>query len=294
MTDRLAEQHREDRRGQLTAAWAGINPAAPHAAPAHLTAVQTRTRVVAGLADLVARMWAAQQRDGLTLLVRDPQERVPFRPCGWCTGAGVLDPPAGWMWTWPADPVGCPRCRGSGRLPADGQPCRVCATAGPCGCDRADAAVAVATAQLAELLDTADVESASDAEVSLLDLADAAEHTVGLGRDRRRLKGAECPVCGSREMVPEVSSHDRREWSITCYGPDCRCHGVGCPCGIGTHRRRDKRHRWVARHWDGPRGLAYRIGVRLPGTVRAHAAPVTRAGGAPSSSAVGAPTITSE
>jgi hypothetical protein len=279
-----------ERRDALLAVWAGNAPSAPHAAPIRLPVVHVRAVIAGELYALTGRMWEALGRGHLVLPIPDPTGRVPLRPCTWCTGTGVLTPPLGWVWDWPADALTCPRCIGEGKLPPHGRACPTCHVEGPCPCDHADATVHHTLAAIGRLLALAGVESASDAEETLADLADLAEHTLGLGRDRRRLKGAECPCCGSRELVPEVSSHNRVEWSITCYGPDCVCAGPGCPCGIGTQRRRGKRHRWPARHWDGPRGLAHRLGVRLPGTMRAWG-DVIGAGGTRSTSAVGRPTI---
>lgn len=279
----LAEQYRADRAAAGEATRAGRVISGHHPVPVRLGPVETRAAIAAALTDLAARMWDTLYAGGLVMLVNNPADRAADLTlwCRWCAGTGEAQPPFGWSWEWPRPrlippaagigpwyrepPIPCPRCAGAGRVPVP-RSCLVCASVAPCRCDRADVVVALALSTLGGLLDLADVELASDAEVTLLAIAERAEAAVGAGPDRRRLPDAECPVCGSREMHAEVSSTDRREWAIRCTGPDCRCHGAGCPCGIGTPRRRDRLHLWPAKTWDGPRGLARRLGVDLPGT----------------------------
>lgn len=299
-----AAAERVARTDQLTAAgWAGLKPGGTHPTPVMLGPVQVRQTIARELSNLAARMRAHADRDGLVLLVRDPADRVPFARCTWCNGAGVVIQPDGWLWLWPPDPIGCPRCRGRGRIPT-GDTCQTCGAMGPCVCDRADATVTAALTTVAGLLDTANSEAAGDADTTLLELAEIAERCVGCGPDRRRLPEApECPVCGSREMYAEVTSEDRREWVIRCTGPDCVCHGPiclcgtcqalprgrrgACPCGVATPRRAGRRHVWPSRLWDGPNGLAAILGINLPGTYTTATPTSVR-----TAAAVGVPTIT--
>lgn len=276
---RMVEVWRLDRAAAVQAALAGRKTGAVPA-PGDLHVVTVRAGVAAQMTALTLRMWAAtgnDERPGRLILLApadgppvgppgswatEPRRRLV--PCGWCD-RGTLVKPEQWPGEWPTDPMPCPRCHGRGEL-RSGRHCPACGAGGPCGCDRADLTVALAARTVDELLDAGDVEAVADAEYTLYGLAELAERTVGLGPDRRRLPGAECPVCGTRELVPEVGNPDPRKWAIYCQGPDCRCQGPGCPCGIGTGRRRDRRHMWPSCTWDGPRGLAAVLGVDLPGT----------------------------
>lgn len=265
---RAAQVWREDRDAVVASARDGHKIIGTVPSPVRLGVSAARFQIVDDLVDLTERMWNAANATALTLVIRE--SRTYTRACTWCVG-GTLPPPVGWAWEWPIDPIACPRCLGGGRIPT-GEQCPACKALGPCRCDRAAIAVALATGTIDTLLGlpgqlpAVHYVGVSDAEYTLADLADRAETAAGAGLDRRRLPLAECPVCGARELVPEVSHHDQRKWAITCYGPDCRCHGPGCPCGIGTDRRKDRRHVWPAATWDGPGGLAAALGVDLPGT----------------------------
>ncbi len=300
--DRAAEQHRLDRAAAVEAYRNGRKVGGPHAAPCNLAPIDARHTIAGELADLSARMWSAVYAGGLVLLLRDPAGHDVSVWCTWCQGTGVAQPPYGWVGDWPAgrlippavgigppylEPeIVCSRCDGAKRVPAAAG-CQGCHATGPCSCDRADVVAALSMATIAELLDAADVEAAADAEVTLLDVAELAERVLRqTGPTRIRLPDAECPVCGAREMFAEVSSPDRREWAVRCAGADCVCAGPersdpdgrkvpACPCGIATPRREGNPHLWPARTWDGPRGLAQRLGVDLPGT-EAYRAPRPR------------------
>lgn len=259
--------YRDDRRAALTAAAAGNKPTGAHTTPVRLDIVAARVHIASEVTALAARMWEAVYGCGLLTILRDPAARDTA--CTWCHGLGQLDPPLGWApWAWPADPVLCPRCNGRGRIPV-ATTCPACHAQGPCDCDRTDLAVALHLDAVDELLDVADTELAADADYTLATLNGYAEHAAGVGKDRRRVPGAECPVCGARELIAEVSDADPRRWSITCTGPDCICAGPGCDCGIGTDRRKDRRHRWPAATWDSRSGLAAAVRAveQLPGVL---------------------------
>lgn len=250
----------EDRVAALAAALAGIKTGT-HPAPLRLGVTQARIRIAAEFVALTGRMHqATTPTAALTWHVTESVDRR--RPCPAGCAGGILIPPAD---THPPAPQACPSCMGAGTIPT-GEPCLACLTTGRCRCDRDDLTVARAATLVERYLDQADVESAADALSTLADLADAALSAAGAGPDRRRLPGAECPVCGTRELVPEVSARNPRRWAIYCQGPDCVCAGPGCPCGIGTERRANRRHLWPAATWDGPHGLAQTLGVDLPGT----------------------------
>jgi hypothetical protein len=254
----------DDRDAAFQAGVAGRVPSGPHPAPARLGPVAARAAIARTLLELAQRMWAATRDDGLRLLVRDPASRIDVATCAWCKGTGICDWPT--VWARPVMPPAapCSRCRGSGMVPA-GRQCQACHTAGACDCDRADITFVLASAVVDDQLDTCDTETVSDAEVTLHNTAALAQLAAGDGPDQRRLT-AECPVCGSREMYAEVSSPRARDWSVRCNGPDCHCTGWRCLCGIGTAKRAGRTHMWPARTWDGPDGLAKRLGVTLPNT----------------------------
>jgi hypothetical protein len=290
--DRAAEQHRLDRQAAVEAYRHGRKVGGPHAAPCNLAPIDARHTVAGDLADLAARLWSAVYAGGLVLLLRDPAGREASVFCTWCQGTGEAQPPHGWPGDWPHSglvppavgygpanyipPVTCSRCD-RGRVPAAAG-CQACQAPGPCSCDRADVVAALSMTTIAELLDAADVEAAADAEATLLDVADLAERVLRqAGPTRIRLPDAECPVCGARELHAEVSSPIRQEWAVRCTAAGCVCAGPersdadgrkvpACPCGIATARRAGNPHAWPARTWDGPHGLAQRLGVALPGT----------------------------
>lgn len=286
-----AEQWRLDRAAAREAVRHRRVISGYHPAPGNLDPIHARHEIGRELTDLSARLWSAAYAGGLVLMVRDPAGVTTW--CTWCHGTGEAQPPHGWEGDWPASrlippaagigppnydpPIPCSRCDG-GRIPA-GDRCPRCGTAGRCRCERADVAAAAAMTTIADLLDLLGVEPAADAEWTLLDCADLAERTLRTGGPTAiRLHGAECPVCGARDMFAATASPDPREWSVRCQGPDCLCGGPEgvtdgvwhdkCPCGIATVRREGRRHVWPSRVWDGPTGLAHRLGVALPGTRR--------------------------
>lgn len=274
----LAEQLAADRAAAAASIRMRMAPGRDRPPPARLHAIEARQRIADAITTLAHRLWthvhgpgpagdAARARAIVDIDI--DRARAVVVPCDWCAGTGVTQRPAGWSWEWPADPPACPRCY-LGRVPT-GNRCPGCYAAGWCGCDRTDLLVGLSLDLLVGLVDVVNVETAAGVETVLNEAADRAEAAAGAGRDRRQIPGPtppECPVCGSRELHAEVSSPKRREWSIRCLGPDCYCLGWGCPCGIGTARREGRRHVWPARRWDGPDGLAARLGVTLPGTRR--------------------------
>lgn len=263
--------HAADRAARHESLRRRITPGKARPAPANLEAITTRTRIVDALTLLHNRLTMDLAGAPVPIRYLDPDTRHALltRPCGWCTGTGITQRPDDWPYPWPPDPPACPACWRGRIASPDAAPCAACRERGRCQCDRPTLHITAALDGLADLLDRLDVEQLTDVDVTLRELTDRAERAAGAGRDLRRLPGdppPECPVCGSRELHAEVSSPDRREWSIRCNGPDCRCEGFGCPCHMGTARRRDLRHVWPAKTWDGPDGLADLLGVALPGT----------------------------
>jgi hypothetical protein len=276
-----AARYRYERAAHLDQIRRGNKGTAARAAPAHLGAVEARARITADVAELASRCWTYAHGDGLVLTVA---EMPSTSPCPWCHGAGHALRPDDWpapapygagtVGEWPSAPIPCSLCRGRTVVPGPHR-CQACgAPAGRCPCDRADVVVALSLSAVTGLVDLLTSEALADIAETLDDCARHAEGVAGAGRDLRRLPGnppPECPVCGSRELHAEVSSPDPREWSIRCAGPDCRCHGKDCPCTIGTDRRKDRRHVWPARVWDGPDNLAALLGVATPAAVQSWA-----------------------
>ena len=244
-----------------------IVPGGPRPVPVRLEPVHARTVISTDVAELTALAWQTTRGELLKLRLRDPDQRQMTTRCPWCHGTTVIDRPDGWMWWWPSGPVTCHRCH-HGRIPT-GETCPGCRRRGPCSCDRPDIMIGTCMTVLGDLLDVCDIETAAAVETVLYEAATLAERAAGAGTDVRRLPGnptPECPVCRSRELIAEVSSPDPREWSIRCTGPDCTCQGShACACGIGQPRRKGRPHLWPAATWDGPTGLARRLGVTLPG-----------------------------
>jgi hypothetical protein len=271
----LARRYRYERAAQLDAIKNGAKPVGEHALPISPAVVEARQRVAGDVAALASRMWKAAHDAGLVLSIRD---RALIRACPWCAGTGLALEPDGWAWTWPDVGIVCALCAGRMVIPT-GQACQACGDPGPCMCDRSDVVLALSLAVVDELLDLADVESIADACDTLERAAGRAERSAGAGSDRRALPGApECPVCGSRDLDAEVSSPDRRRWSVRCGNAECECTGPAhldpatgatvpaCPCGIATTRRAGRRHTWPGSLWDGPHGLARLLGATGTGT----------------------------
>lgn len=263
---RANEAYRRDRAAALLSAKQGRTGAGPHADAGRVGPIAARAFVAHELRRLTERMLTAAAGGPVEFQVMDPASRRRTTRCAWCHGTGWLPPPAGWAWKWPAEPLQCPRCLGHCEAPAH-TPCTVCGVLAACECDHADAVVHLALELLGDLIPgTVDNEAAMDA-LRVLERCDrAARNAASVAEDRRVIK-APCPACGRRELFAEVSSIDRSAWVIRCASYSCACAGAGCSCGRAV-RWPGRRHLWPAREWDGPDGLAARLGVDLPGTAR--------------------------
>lgn len=249
-----------------------ITPGTVRPAPVSLEAITTRTTITDQLTALHHRTTTTVAGAPTPIRWLHPADRHALLtlPCPWCAGTGIAQKPDGWTWPWPPDPPVCAGCWRGRITNPHASPCSACRTPGRCRCDPTTLYITGVLDGLADILDRLNAEHLAAVDATVRDLTDRAERAAGAGRDLRRLPGdppPACPVCGSRELTAEVSRADRREWSIRCDGPDCACLGtLSCPCRMGTPRRKGLPHVWPAKTWDGPGGLADRLGVALPGT----------------------------
>lgn len=243
-----ADHVRRDRQAGLLAVRSGVVPTGPIRAPARVGALKARAAIQHDVRRLADRL-----QDAVGAL------NVPARraeACPWCRGQGVALRPADWdpAWHWPDRSPTCSMCGGYRQC------CPTCRGYGPCGCDDTDlvvmAALDVTAAALPHLLHP---EQAADACRVLERCDKQARRVLGLAEDRRVIK-APCPACDRRgELVAEVTSQNRDEWSVTCVSQLCTCSGPGCGCGRPV-RWRGRRHRWPAREFPA---LAELLGVDL-------------------------------
>jgi hypothetical protein len=78
---------------------------------------------------------------------------------------------------------------------------------------------------------------------------------------------APCPACGRRSLyVGGLAQDDARRRYVACNRVSCTCTGADCGCGqrvrygpVGD--RPGRRHVWPRGEWEGPYGLAARLGV---------------------------------
>lgn len=259
---RAADEWRLDRAAAFEASRHRRVISGHHPAPGNLEPIEARHTLARDLGDLAGRLWSSVYGDGLVLLVRD---RFELDHILWCT--------------WCGPSARCPRCTEE-ILAYAANGCPACGSPPGCDCDRVDITAQSAMGTVADLLDVLDVEAAADAEYTLLEAAYLCDRVLRhKGPARIRLHDAECPACGSRELFAATSSPDPREWAVRCQADNCLCDGPArvdgdgrrwpaCPCGIATPRRAGRRHLWPSRTWDGPTGLAQRLGIALPGTAR--------------------------
>lgn len=267
---RAREQWAKDRHAAYEAIKAGRKPTGPHADAARIGPIAARARIAVDVAAAAGRL--LEHRGVSTRsVVLQPAGYGMSTECRACSGTGQTPPPRWWPAgkDWPARPASWPPdLHGPVHLP----PCRHCRggrVAVAVVFDQADAVVVTGLEIVAALLPEVTDELVAAEVLRTLDRAALLAHRVcGVDEDRRWLD-AVCPACTRRNLHVEVGSINRAEWSITCAHPLCRCKGPGCKCGrprsVAVEGRR---HLWPAAEWDGPTGLARRLGVDLPGTQR--------------------------
>ncbi len=193
-------------------------------------------------------------------------------PCWSCHGAQLIDDPYP-LPPGPDEPlpvavtrIPCPPCQGKGSL-WSGIQCHLCESLLPCWCDIEDARMRAADNALEELLRV--LEDPTLAGIALREL----RACLTLARRAAQVDDIiehldkPCPACKMRALAADCSSPDRALWTISCRSKLCVCTGSGCACDR-TGRREGQIHLWKAADWDGPDGLAYRLGIREIGTRR--------------------------
>jgi len=94
-----------------------------------------------------------------------------------------------------------------------------------------------------------------------------ARETAGVVDEDRVPIRAPCPACGRRSLYAGgMAQDDARRRYVACNRQSCRCTGSDCGCGqrvrygpVGD--RPGRRHVWPRGEWEGPYGLAVRLGV---------------------------------
>jgi len=101
-----------------------------------------------------------------------------------------------------------------------------------------------------------------------LDRADrAAREAAGVVDEQRRPLRYPCPACGRRSLyVGGMAEQDARLRYVACNREACRCSGADCGCGQRVRYgpvggKPGRRHIWPRGEWEGPYGLAVRLGV---------------------------------
>lgn len=256
-------QVRKDRAAAFLAVQKGRIPT-PHPDAARPGPVAARSVVVDQVRRLTERLWAVHRGgEQLHWPVTDPTGRPLTLGCWYCESAGltkVVD-----EHHQPAEPDvvdgPCPMCKGTATLP-NLAPCWVCNRVGPCLCDLADAVMSISEHILGhELRLIRDPDLAADALAVLEKANQTARRAARVDAAEIHLRAA-CPACDRRELVADVSSPNPANWLIRCRSDLCRCKGPGCRCGRPV-RYQGRPHRWPTSEWDGPSGLASRLGVDL-------------------------------
>lgn len=266
-------EHWKDQAARFRSVQAGIVPSGPHPSAIRVGAASARRQIMEDVCDVAEALWRSVNVDttiDLIVLAIDPTTRVREKRCDRCCGEQLLPRPADDDGKAPREV--CPKCEGRGTEPTN-TACMACLTLGACSCDLADAIVAVGMAVILDQLPrVTDPDVAAEAQRMLGRADERARNIAGVGEDKRIIK-APCPACGRRgDLVAEVSSLDASEWKVRCEHPGCVCRGPGCGCGRAV-RWPGRKHVWPAAEWDGPNGLAKRLGVDLPGTERRAAKP---------------------
>ena len=268
-----AEQLRRDRAAKQAALKAGTTPT-PHADAARPGPLVARADVARAVRVLTERVWGANHNNAaMAWPVVNPTMRQITVACWYCEGRGEAYMPRNptsndltdvW-WTT------CAICRGFGEV-GSGEACAVCGASKACHCDLADATLAAAATVLTRELDRVDSVTLAAEAARTLERADRTARRACRAVEVWLCLHVACPACRRRDMRAEVSSPDRSRWTIRCAFALCRCKGARCPCGRRELAVDGERHSWVAAEWDGPTGLAARLGINLPGTQPAHTA----------------------